>query len=188
MSKTPLSEATENAIKLAFTLGVGQSQSEVRDFLSEVVNELKPERTIELGYCNGANTYILSSVTSIITIGIDVNGCYDGRLPAREKIELINGDSHDSASIEKASSLLENKPIDLLFIDADHSYDAVKKDFEIWGKLVRPGGWIAFHDIDPHHVNIEQCGCIQLWNEIKGNKTEFIQPNYYFGGIGLLKT
>ena len=37
-------------------------------------------------------------------------------------------------------------PIRLLWIDGDHSYEAVKKDFLLWEPFVVPGGVIAFHD------------------------------------------
>lgn len=36
--------------------------------------------------------------------------------------------------------------IDFLFIDADHSYDAVKTDWEQWFPKVRKNGYIALHD------------------------------------------
>ncbi len=35
---------------------------------------------------------------------------------------------------------------DLIFIDGDHAYEAVKKDYEDWYPLLEPGGYIAFHD------------------------------------------
>lgn len=38
-------------------------------------------------------------------------------------------------------------PIRLLFIDGDHSYEASKRDFELWSRFVVPGGLIGFHDI-----------------------------------------
>jgi predicted O-methyltransferase YrrM len=37
--------------------------------------------------------------------------------------------------------------IDLLFIDANHEYDAVMRDFEEWSPHLKPGGIIAFHDV-----------------------------------------
>jgi MMP 1-O-methyltransferase len=37
-------------------------------------------------------------------------------------------------------------PIDLLFIDANHSYEAVRADFLEWGRHCRPGAFCAFHD------------------------------------------
>ena len=40
-------------------------------------------------------------------------------------------------------------PIDLLFIDAGHSYTACLADYQAWYKFIKPGGWIAFHDYVP---------------------------------------
>ena len=37
-------------------------------------------------------------------------------------------------------------PVRLLWIDGDHSYEAVKQDFLLWERFVAPGGVIAFHD------------------------------------------
>jgi len=39
------------------------------------------------------------------------------------------------------------QPIDLLFIDANHEYPAVLRDFEDWSPFVKHGGVIAFHDV-----------------------------------------
>ena len=39
--------------------------------------------------------------------------------------------------------------IDIIYIDGDHSYKAVKNDIALAKKLVRPGGIIAGHDL--HH-------------------------------------
>ena len=37
--------------------------------------------------------------------------------------------------------------IDLLFIDGNHEFDAVLKDYEQWSPMLRAGGIIAFHDV-----------------------------------------
>jgi predicted O-methyltransferase YrrM len=37
-------------------------------------------------------------------------------------------------------------PIDFLFIDGDHSYEAVRADWDDWHGHVRPNGLVAFHD------------------------------------------
>jgi len=39
-----------------------------------------------------------------------------------------------------------DQQVGLLFIDADHTYEAVKADFEAWAPKVVPGGVIALHD------------------------------------------
>jgi predicted O-methyltransferase YrrM len=45
-----------------------------------------------------------------------------------------------------------NQPIAFLWIDGDHSYDAVKKDIQDWTDLVMPGGFLAFHDTHADHA------------------------------------
>lgn len=62
--------------------------------------------------------------------------------------------------------LLQGDPLDYLFIDADHTYDGVRQDFQAYGPLVRSGGLIAFHDIVTHKKET-QCEVERFWNEIK---------------------
>ena len=49
------------------------------------------------------------------------------------------------ASTDEALSLVPRK-FDFVFIDADHSYEAVKRDIKRWRKRVRRGGILAGHD------------------------------------------
>ena len=39
-----------------------------------------------------------------------------------------------------------NRVVDLLFVDADHSYEAVKVDLEAWVHRLRAGAVVVFHD------------------------------------------
>ena len=41
--------------------------------------------------------------------------------------------------------------IDFLHIDAGHSYEDVKRDFELYSKLVKPTGIISIHDTDERY-------------------------------------
>ena len=45
----------------------------------------------------------------------------------------------------------EDLKIDYLHIDADHSYEGVKKDFELYSKLLNPNGIISIHDTDQNY-------------------------------------
>ena len=43
---------------------------------------------------------------------------------------------------------------DFVFVDADHSYEGVSKDWEAWNGRVKVGGFMAFHDLmDPEGVS-----------------------------------
>jgi predicted O-methyltransferase YrrM len=41
-----------------------------------------------------------------------------------------------------------NGPIRLLFIDGDHSYESVSRDFALWSPFVVQGGLICLHDVN----------------------------------------
>ena len=45
-----------------------------------------------------------------------------------------------------------DRSFDLVFIDADHSYEGCKADIEAYLPKVRPGGIIAGHDYNADHV------------------------------------
>lgn len=57
-----------------------------------------------------------------------------------DRARLIEGDSVESAA------QVEDGSLDFVFIDADHSYDAVRRDIEAWRPKVKPGGWLGGHD------------------------------------------
>ncbi len=39
-----------------------------------------------------------------------------------------------------------DEPVGLLWIDGDHGYSSVRKDFDDWFPQLSPGGWYAMHD------------------------------------------
>lgn len=55
------------------------------------------------------------------------------------KYEICRG-----TSFEVARSW--DRPIDVLFIGGDHSYEGCASDLKAWLPFVRPGGWVALHD------------------------------------------
>jgi predicted O-methyltransferase YrrM len=57
----------------------------------------------------------------------------------------------------EAAEQFEPETLDLVFIDADHSEEAVTADIEAWWPLVRPGGYLTGHDyaLPPHHYLVK---------------------------------
>lgn len=66
------------------------------------------------------------------------------------------------------------KKYDLIFIDADHSYEAVLLDFMNSVKFLNKGGVILMHDIGPYlleHTNPWSCGeAYKVFVEIRKNQ------------------
>jgi hypothetical protein len=56
-------------------------------------------------------------------------------------------------------------PIDFLFVDADHSYEAAKADWAAWFPKVRKGGYIALHDSRPAVNSPQKLGSMRFYSE-----------------------
>jgi len=70
---------------------------------------------------------------------------------AKEKdleIHLIEGKSENPETIKTVREILKGRKVDFLFIDAEHTNEAVERDFENYSGFIRRGGLIAFHDLD----------------------------------------
>ncbi len=106
-----------------------------------------------------------------------------------QRMHLMRADSHDPKTLEKVDEVLNGEKIDLLFIDGDHTYEGVKKDFEMYAPYVNRGGIIALHDIVPYYP--PRLEVSKFWNEIKHryDYREIVEDwNQIFCGIGILYT
>jgi predicted O-methyltransferase YrrM len=121
------------------------------------VQSLEPKRVCEIGTSSGGTLYLFTRVAhegaTIVSIDI-VTPPHTRHARAklargRQSVRSLEGDSQDPAMVERLRRELGGAPLDFLFIDGDHSYGGVKRDFELYSPLVRPGGLIALHDISP---------------------------------------
>jgi MMP 1-O-methyltransferase len=69
-----------------------------------------------------------------------------------------------------------DKPVELLFVDGDHNYEAVKSDFELWSPKLLDGGTIAFHDRNSPGVRRLIDGSVRTSNHFTqlGTKVEIL--------------
>ena len=108
----------------------------------------------------------------------------------KQKIHFVREDSHLQQTLHSIQSILGVQKLDFLFINGDHTYEGVKKDFEMYSSLVKKGGLIGFHDIC---VSAAGSGCevSKLWKTLKNkyNYKEIIEnPKQGWAGIGLIYT
>lgn len=187
-------------IDKAYSLYMPQLKNEITS-LANFVYEQNPEIIVEIGTKFGGTFMIWNEISNGLKISIDLpNGIHGGvslenttkrndlfKELYGDKCIFIEGDSHHQSTYNHLIEILKDRQIDFMFIDGDHTYDGVKQDFEMYSKLVKKGGYIAFHDINDtqKHRDREVYVC-KLWNELKGEKIEF---NDYadWGGIGVIK-
>lgn len=70
----------------------------------------------------------------------------------------------------EASLHFENESCDIVFIDMEHTYTAVKNDIELWLPKVKVGGYLAGHD-----YSNDWLGVIQAVDEKFGKDNIMIQ-------------
>jgi len=72
-------------------------------------------------------------------------------------------------------------PLELLFVDGDHTYEGARADYQRWRELVRPRGHLLFHDaVDTGRYGNVYPGVARLVGEIGSNDCEFARV----GGAG----
>ena len=181
-----------------------QIRSEATAFIDKV-KSINPKRIMELGTGKGGNLFLLSrsSPSDAKIISLDMRGGpYGAGYPSwkipllksfkhgEQKMILVDADSHKLETKGVIASILNKEKLDVLFIDGDHTYEGVKKDFELYSPFVRSGGLIAFHDIVDARKLDPTCNVDLFWNEIKYNYNheEIIDSqNQIWGGIGIIE-
>ena len=176
--------------------------------LMRILEADSPARVLEIGTASGGTLFLLTRVAAAdaLLISVDLRrGQFGGGYPrwraplyrsfAREaqRVKLVRGDSHSAESEQQIRRLLEGKPLDLLLVDGDHTYEGVKQDVADYGPLVRPGGIIALHDIVPGGPGKhgDPGGVPTFWRELMAAHPDAIElvEDWEWGscGIGLIR-
>ena len=195
----------EKLVDRAYALGMSQERDEVVEFIKFIYSR-NVGNFLEIGTKLGGMFYILANISSGKKVSIDMfdgpwggwilkEHAYLGNVMKQRNdylhktfsyVTMINGNSHDSETQYAFYNTIGKEKLDLLFIDGDHSYEGVKRDYELYSDYVRGGGLIVFHDINDteHHRNIG-VDVGRFWNELEGNKMEF-NAHTHWAGIGVL--
>ena len=103
--------------------------------------------------------------------------------PLVPEFRAHHADSHSPDTVLRVQNQLAGRPVDLLFIDGDHTADGVRTDWVLWSPLVRPGGLIALHDTVPNPPRHEP-GVVALAAEMR-RQYPSIEIFYPDGGAGI---
>lgn len=108
---------------------------------------------LEVGVRNGRSLAWARQWSRGDVYGIDINN----ELHDHSMLQIVNFIHAESNKAVKSWTL----PIDVLFIDGDHSVEGVKDDWDNFSPFVKPGGMVYFHDCD-----ITSPGVVQLFESI----------------------
>ena len=142
----------------------------------------KGKRVLEIGSFQGLSTICMARTANHVT-AMDY---FDGRatpIPG-STFEVFNHNCirhnvADKITIANPDSDLTGNQYDLIFIDGDHSYEAVAKDIQKTLPLLKPDGLLAFHDYRTHLNEFEgdnafDEGVTNAVNELISNGGEII--------------
>jgi len=167
----------------------------------------RPRVVVEIGTFRGGSLYAFCKVAdphaTVITIDLP-GGLFGGGYDEREleamrsygrstqSVHFLARDSQQDSTRDTVVEVLGGRPVDFVFIDGDHRYDGIRRDFELYSPLVGENGLIAFHDILPHPAQ-PLCQVDAVWDEVKRDHRhlELVDPgedwgNGQWGGIGVL--
>ena len=103
---------------------------------------------LEIGVAAGGSTFLINhffSPDKIVLIDDNQHpkASYRKYILVDVDHQLIAGWSTDLNVVEQVK---QSGPYDLMLIDADHAYAAVKIDAALYLPMLRPGGFVIFHD------------------------------------------
>lgn len=174
----------------------GQSDEEILWLISRA-RDIEPRVVVEIGTDEGGTLFLWTRMAAPDAHVVAIDTRPLGRLGRfseyalvrrgfrreRQRVDLLFGrDSHDPKTVASLEALLGGRPVDFLFIDGDHSYDGVRRDFELYAPLVRDGGLVALHDIGAEDAP----GVVRFWSELEQtHSSEQLIASQY--GIGVVR-
>jgi hypothetical protein len=130
-----------------------QNPEELTDFIFYLLDYQKKKKLkkfLIIGYLDGFTDAILNKffqfeeIVAVDTFQESGSGLLFRANLKFKNLTIICGDSTSDRVVNNFNKFA---PFDLVFIDGNHSYDFVKKDFENTKNIVSKNGLICFHDI-----------------------------------------
>jgi predicted O-methyltransferase YrrM len=176
-----------------------QNEHEITQLIEKLLTN-RPKTVLEIGTARGGTLFLFcrSAAPGAQIVSLDLpygrnGGGFPGwKVPIYRQfaepgqtLTLIRADSHKTQSREQVERAVAGSKFDLIMIDADHSYEGAKRDFELYSPLVSERGIVVLHDILPNRFDPE-INVHLLWQEISANyQCEEIVADYRQGNLGI---
>jgi hypothetical protein len=142
--------------------GLQQIPSEFTDFCM-AISKLGIETAVEVGVYHGASSYFIAAMLTranrkLTYTMIDIADqlfhfeAFAKILPLRKAIPNTSLDFYGQS-------------FDFVFIDGDHSFDGINRDWLNLGRFTNKA--VAFHDINAHEFDHLAGGTVRFWKEFK---------------------
>ena len=101
----------------------------------------------------------------------------------KEKFKSNNNVTIDRNMSSEAIGNYQDNSLDFVYIDANHKYEFVKEDLEMWYPKVKVGGWIGGHDFNLK-IHVEKA-VTEFFSDKKGTVivTNEMPSSYFYNKI-----
>lgn len=142
------------------------------------VQALKPQDVyLEIGVDKGKSLSVAKMVIAkdVSIYAVDINFTSDLKLYLflNPDIEFFHMSSKTASQVWQ-DRYSKSRPITLLFIDGDHSYEGCKTDIDSWSPFMAEHGVMVFHDCDESSPGVLQA-VSEFVNSHKVNKFELFK-------------
>jgi predicted O-methyltransferase YrrM len=148
--------------------------------------DFAPRRIVEFGTGPGhfSNIILRACPNDATLVTMDIgDGPTFYRLPlvAKDGQTVVGfpADSRAPETMERVQGILGPEPVDLIFIDTDHSAETTREEADLWLPYVKQGGGLGFHDIYTDKEGVQV-----VWRDLQRafpTNYEFVSPGATMG-------
>ncbi len=147
-------KAFETDAKVPMNERLLQSREEMQELCRIAVDPLSTKGVcLETGLLYGGSHYLWTLLfDTVISIERAEKCCQIARKRLTEygvamsESVIVCGETQGTDTLERVKMAMEYRPLDFIFLDADHAWKAVQADFETYLPMLRPGGVVAIAD------------------------------------------
>ncbi len=160
--------------------GIARLRFDEAALLFRTVRGLAAPAVVEIGRFFGGSTFLIAAALQGRGSLLSIDFHAPGKMSQDQGVEY---DRRTRAALEKANLAGPVKMVvgdsqtydttglspNVIFVDGDHSYEGVKRDFQTWSRALQPGGVMLLHDANPETpfgvLPVDQ-GVVKLAQEI----------------------
>jgi len=122
----------------------------------EIIYELRPDWIVECGTFHGGSAFFMASICDLIAKGniltIDIDDHPDR--PQHPRIQYLKGASTSPEIVDRVKREIGQAETVMVILDSDHSRENVKKELELYSRIVTVGSYLIVEDtnINGHPV------------------------------------
>ena len=124
--------------------------------LQEIIWKVKPDLIIETGIAHGGSIVFSATMLELIgknglVIGVDIDIRKHNRIEIEKskfhnRIKMLEGSSVSNRIIKKIKTFIKPNSKVMVFLDSNHTYMHVKREIELYSKLVTKNSYLVVED------------------------------------------